>query len=351
MPPGAVPYPGMDPSYQHLAVAAPPKSRRKLKIIIAAVVAGVVLLGGGGAAVAVWLLNRPTGEDAVRGYFDKLAVGDAAGALTYVLPPEDGGSYEDEPFLTADQLADEANRPTDLVVVATEQFARRDGGVGEYLTVSYTIGGDDYSQEITAVQPESGQPFLLEEPFFALRIDDEGAWTYAINGVPVDGLAPVLAFPGLYTATRDGNALFAEATADADKVEVGELPARFRFRFTSTLADGAEEAVQTAVNAYLDRCVQDHSLTPMTVGPDGDETACPFMLTADKDLQVTWSIGRYPDITIEGDDTRVLFSSSASGIIKYDAPSGYKDDQFEFGIVGWAISSGSAVVVYTNYTH
>ena len=47
-------------------------------------VAGVVLLGGGGA-VAVWLMNRPTGEDAVHGYFDKLAAGDAAGALTYIL--------------------------------------------------------------------------------------------------------------------------------------------------------------------------------------------------------------------------------------------------------------------------
>jgi hypothetical protein len=314
------------------------------------VVAGVVLLGGGGAAVAVWLLNRPTGEDAVRGYFDKLAVGDAAGALTYVLPPANG-SYEDEPLLTDDQLADEANRPTNLVVVSSEQFARRNGGVGEYITVTYTIGDNDYSQEITAVQPESGKPFLLEEPFFALRIDDEGAWTYAINGVPVDGLAPVLAFPGVYTATRDGNALFAEATADADKVEVGELPARFRFRFTSTLADGAEEAVQTAVNAYLDRCVQDHSLTPMTVGPDGDETACPFMLTADKDLQVTWSIGRYPEITITGDDTQVDFKSVAKGLIRYDLPSGWQDDQFEFDIVGWATAAGSTVNVYTRYTH
>jgi hypothetical protein len=338
----------MDISYQPPVVAAPPKRRRRLAIVISAVVAGVVLLAGGGA-VAVWLLNRPTGEDAVRGYFDKLAAGDAAGALTYVLPPANG-SYEDEPLLTDDQLADEANRPTNLVVVSSEQFARRNGGVGEYVTVTYTIGDDDYSQEITAVQPESGQPFLLDKPFFDLRIEDDGSWTYVVNGVPATAL-PLLAFPGVYTATRDGNVLFADATAEAQKVEVGELPARFRFRFSSTQADGAQEAVQAAVNAHLDRCVQDHSMTPMIVDPNGQSTACPFGLRGDAVLQVTWSIGRYPEITITGDDTQVEFKSVAKGLIRYDLPSGWKDDQFEFDIVGWATAAGSTVNVYTRYTH
>ena len=172
-------------------------------------------------------------------------------------------------------------RPT-FVVVSSKAVLRRGGGVGEYITVTYTIGDDDYSQTIKTVQPESGQPFLLEKPFFELRIDEEGGPTPS-TGCQSTTSTPVLAFPGIYAATRDGNALFADATSDADKDEVGELPARFSFKFSSTLADGAEEAVQTAVNAFLDKCVQDHSLTPMTTDPNGDQIFCPFGLTAEQD--------------------------------------------------------------------
>jgi hypothetical protein len=79
---------------------------------------------------------------------------------------------------------------------------------------------------------------------------------------------------------------------------------------------------------------------------------CPFGLTGAEELTVTWSIGRYPDILLDplGDDRNaVLFTSEANGLVRYDLPSGWVDDEFEFWVAGTAFVANGNVVVTTDY--
>jgi hypothetical protein len=90
----------------------------------------------------------------------------------------------------------------------------------------------------------------------------------------------------------------------------------------------------------------------MTVDPDGEATHCPFALRADEALNITWSIGTYPDITVESIDDLVVvgFSSEADGLVRYDAPRGWQDDEFPFDFEGTATADGETIKVYAYYS-
>jgi hypothetical protein len=321
--------------------------------VIAAVTAVVVL---GGAGVTVVLLNRPqpTGEEAVRAYFEQLALGDADAALTHVLPPETGDYRSNQPLLTDAAIAGGDIRPAGLQVIARRQTTLPDGDIRERVSVTYTVGQSTLRQTILTRQTERGEPFLLEEPFFRLRVTGQEGRDYSINGVPVDALQneQLIAFPGRYTAAIEGNALFAQETVDADGRATDELPALFQIEFERALASGAEEAVQAAANAHLDGCLQDHSMTPFTVNPSGVPTSCPFYLTASAEVSVDWSFGRYPDVTVSlstSGPERVVFFSEVTGVVRYDVPPAFVDSEFEFAFGGEAFVDDGVVKVETFY--
>jgi hypothetical protein len=164
---------------------------------------------------------------------------------------------------------------------------------------------------------------------------------------------PPFAFPGVYSGTVGENLLYAETTAEAEADDDDiELPAVLQLEFESELAAGAEEAVQAAVNAHLDLCLQDHALSPSTLNPGGEPTTCPFGLTGEEQLTVNWSIGRYPDITLTPWGTErevVIISSAADGLVRYDLPAGWVDDEFEFSFDGRAAVVDGIIQVSTQY--
>ena len=315
-----------------------------------AIVTGVVVLVAAGVA-AVLLNKTPTGEEAVRAYFDKLAAGDADGALTHVLPPEIG-SLRNHPLLSATAISDPASRPAGLQVVERIQ-TREDGALLERVTVTYRVGDAEFRQTLFARQPETGQPFLLEEPFVTLDVLGHSEREFSINGVPIPKAQSesILAFPGVYTATVEADALFAESTVAAIG-DHSELPAVLNVDFEPGLAPGAEEAVQAAVNAHLDTCLQDHTPQPVTRNPDGQTTGCPFTLGSVEVQTVTWSYGRYPDITLEapsGASDFIFVTTQVDGLVRYDLPDDWVDDEFEFSFDGVAFIERGSVVVETNY--
>jgi hypothetical protein len=346
----------VDPYGQPFPPPVVTRTRRGRTIAIAVIsaVAGLLVLAAVGVAVVVLLNKQPTGEQAVRAYFEKLALGDAEAALTYVLPPRTG-SFEDDPLLTATVLADPDARPTGLQVAGRSQTTLPDGDIRERVTVSYTVGETEFRQTILTRQQEKGEQFQLENPFFLLSVTGYDSRGFSINGVPIGsdvrGRLVAVAFPGLYAGAVEENELFAEEIVDATGRDSGELPAELRITFEPTLAAGAEEAVQAAVNAHIDGCLQDHGLVPVTLNPDGQPTTCPFGLTADEVISVNWSIGRYPDVAIElsGPDL-VLISSVADGLVRYDLPDGWIDDEFAFDFTGTAFVEDGTVKVQTNYT-
>jgi hypothetical protein len=332
----------MPPGYS--ATPLPPKKAHRGLIIAIAAVASLVVLGAAGVAAVVLLKKPPTGEEAVRAYFDKLAAGDADGALAHVVPPT-RGSYSDHPLLSDEAISDPEGRPTNLVVIERAQTSLGEGALRERVTVTYSVGDAEFRHIVRARQDKEGEPFLLEEPFFEFRVTG-GEDGYSINGVPFEyePSMPPFAFPGVYSGSVEGNALYAEVTVEADGGEDRELPAILRLEFESELAAGAEEAVQAAVNAYLDACVQDHAMIPATP----DQKRCPFGVRGDEVLSVNWSIGRYPDIMIDpmGDDRKMVFvTTQATGLVRYDLPPGWVDDEMEFEFAGTAGIAGETVVV------
>jgi hypothetical protein len=306
------------------------QSRRRLKITIG-VIAGVVVLAAG-VTTAVLLTRAQTGEPAVRAYFERLAAGDAAGALTYVLPPSTG-SYDDQPLLSDHAIEDPDARPAGFEILSRRQTTLPDGAIRDRINVTYTVDGTKYLHTVLARRQERGQPFLLEEPFFRLSVTGDDPRGYSINGVRIArDVSMVFAFPGNYIGRVEGNQLLAEAIVEATPTDIGQLPPTFRIAFETEFAPGAEEAVQAAVNAHLDRCTQDHTMVPATVNPGGRPTPCPFHLVGDDVVSVDWSIARYPDITLEiAPYLRAYILTEVDGLVRMTSPR-----------AGWTTSSSSA---------
>jgi hypothetical protein len=95
-------------------------------------------------------------------------------------------------------------------------------------------------------------------------------------------------------------------------------------------------------------------MEPFTLDPTGQPTPCPFALTGDEVVNVDWSIGRYPDIRIQfsiSNADRVEFFAEVEGLVRYDLPDGWIDDEFEFPFRGEAFVEDGTVQVETSYTH
>ncbi|GAA3302036.1 hypothetical protein GCM10020218_096830 [Dactylosporangium vinaceum] len=290
--------------------AGGPGLSRRTRRLLGAGAAGAIL------AVAALIVLRPAPPSpagAVRDYFDHLAAGDTAAALALV---DSGESYTPRaaPLLVAAALADPANRPGGLTVTATEEPER--GGPYSTVTATYKLGGQTVEQLFAVVAtPDEQPPYRLERPFLTLTAQVPVGLATTVNGVAVDGAALARgtpAFPGVYTGTTSGNALFAGGTRAATVRSDGQ-GARADIAFGApAVAPGAPKAVQTAVEEYLDRyCING----PVT-------SQCPLRGAPYKAYgqKTTWAITTYPQVQLTPDSSgrvQVAFATATEGSAAY----------------------------------
>lgn len=253
--------------------------------------AGIALVLVGAAFVTVHLLNQERTATAIaQEYFDALAAGDAstANALT-----EDDPSSDDFPFLTDEVLAAATERISDVEVVAADDpldvFDQR-------VVVSFTLAGQDYSEEITVSRgdPEWGvlRTWEMPHPFASSTvISVYGPGTLTIAGVPVNpdstaGGAEL--FPAVYpVGVLESRWL---GLSDEDEELVVGTEGEF-VSLTLEPTDALTAEVQRQMDDFLDGCVAELVL------PWGNEdTGCPFTASGtDADTSTgSWELTEYP---------------------------------------------------------
>ncbi|MGI5244987.1 hypothetical protein [Dactylosporangium sp. CA-139066] len=298
--------------FEPARISSGPQLSRRAWLAIGGSAAVVVL------AVAAFLVLRPdppSPAGAVRDYFDHLRSGDTAAALALV--DDQGGVITPDaaPLLVPAALAGAGNRPTDAAV--TESQAATSGGEYTAVAVTYRIGGQSVSQ-VLAVRATGDEqtPYRLEQPFLYLTVEAPYGMAATVNGITVDPgtLArgtPV--FPGAYEATTAGNALFAGGT-QAATYQSGNRSVTADIRFGSpAVAPGAPQAVQAAVQQYLDAAC---------VNPTGSyRYRCPLQAPYMSYSQTTsWKITTYPQVQLSQADSgrnQVQFATGTPGSATY----------------------------------
>lgn len=342
------------PTQRQLVATGLRRPRRRTVIALATVVALVI---GGSVAYEVLKPQPPSASATVQAYFADLASGDTAGAMKLVDPgAASGPSGTPASLLTAAVLSSPASRPSGLTVVSSTQEPDVYGHALSLVEVSYKLGPSTVRQDIEVgadVADGSGakRPFLLENPFLTLQIQDSSGRPLTVNGVAAgsqDVETPV--FPGVYTVAMQGDQLIAGASQTAAYAPTGgggTLSADFS---QPALAPGAESAVQAQIKSALDACAQSTSTAPQN---------CPFSIYASgSDDSVQWTIQTYPTATVSvyngaGQGQEVQFvDDQQDGVVQYTDK--YTDwtgatqtttGTQNFGASGYASVSGSAIQI------
>lgn len=320
----------------------------------------VIVLGvGGGIAYEVLKPAPTTPASVVQQYFDDLGKGDAASALALVSGAGQLSSQASTALLVPQALSSAASRPTDVQVGSTTTLPELGQGSISAVKVSYKIGGTSTTTSFPVLKAPAGSksPYLLEAPFFDLEVGDPGGRAVTINGISVDlsQTSSFYAFPGVYTATAQSNALLAGDT-QTGTLSSSTLSSAATEDITfgaPQLASGAQDAIQAQVKQQMDTCAQ--STDPY---PNG----CPFNLYAvyiDGSISsVQWSITNYPNVTvtaasqISADEQADFTDSADDGLAHYVAT--YTDYSGEtqtasgdvpFSVSGTAAVSGSGITL------
>lgn len=328
------------------------RARRSALIVGALVVALGV---GGGIAYEVIGASPATPVSVVQQYFDDLGRDDTASALTLVSNWDQLSSQGPTTLLVPQALSSASARPADVQVGSTTTLSSVGGSPDYSVRVTYKVGGTDMTTDFALVKAPSGakSPFLLQVPFFDLELGDPGGRAVTVNGITVDlsATSSFAAFPGVYSATAQGNALLASDT-ETGVITPGATTDDVTFA-APQLASGAQDAVQAQVKQQLDTCAQ---------SSDADPSGCPFYLDtasiAGNITSVQWSITTYPTVTVDAEsaptaDTQATISDpSDDGVAHYDAT--YTDytgatqttsGDVSFGVNGSATASGSDISI------
>ena len=356
------------PDQTQVLIATPAQirtwSKPRRKTIIA--VCGVVVLAAGGlTAYEVLKPAPPSAESTVQQYFADLSNDDTTAALALVdkgtLSESLGGGDQTFGQLRSAAVLRAANtRPTDVTVGSTVHGASFAGQSINAVQVSYKAGGQSLSQTIDVVSAPSGSasPFLLENPFLYLDVQNGTGQAVSVNGVQAGtGEVQALVFPGAYTATLSGTALLAGATQAATPGSSGSIEGTtLTVAFPApALAPGAQNAIQAQIKSTLDACAQSTSTSPPN---------CPFSVYPNgSNDSVQWTITTYPSPTIapaanpSGDDQVDISDQNQDGVVQYtdtytdfDGTQQTATGQIQFGVSGYATADGSNITVtLSNY--
>jgi hypothetical protein len=264
-------YPPQEPGYPAAPYAAPPEVKpRRTGLVILLSVLGLCLLlvvgglllnqgtaptavpakpgsstgsGGGGAATTA---TAASASDAVQGYLDALAAGDADAALGYAASqPTDDALLTDEVLAAGNAIAP---------ITSIEVEPSTASGSAD-VSAHYSIGPNDVDEVFGVVETASG--WELDQVAAEITVDRFPAIA-TINGAAVTLGDTVTLFPGSYrTGTDDeryrisGGTFFVDSPSDTGSLKV-----------TAALSDAGVAAVHTATQRHLNACLTQNRAMP-----------------------------------------------------------------------------------------
>ena len=192
-----------------------------------------------------------TPDEAVQGYLEALAAGDAKAALAFAATPPANTTFLTDAVLAAGL----AIAPITNITVTPSDTPNP---TEARLAASYNIGLDRVSTQYDVKLV--GDEYLLttitqQLSLASAYISDLGM---ALNGVPLDGLqlGSVDLFPGAYAFTTTNPML----TISPDHFTVKDTNSFTAVNTSPTLADDAQPKLAAAAKAALDNCLAEKSL-------------------------------------------------------------------------------------------
>ena len=237
----------------------PPKNRRRLiltlvgaVIAVIVVVAGVVVVSVGGSESA----GPKTAGDAVRGYLEALAKGDAAKALSYSLNPP-----PDKTLLTDEVLNKQIEKLpiTDIKIVKSDD----DGTV----QVTANFGDNAVDETLYLKRGADGGAWKLENAAYPLDFQKDGGSEspaliegITLFGKPIPSSGRPYLFPGaveIATSNPNVSVTMAKTTYLLNSLDYGVNPT-YGFQLT----DAGRAAAKNAILPVLIECAKSHELSP-----------------------------------------------------------------------------------------
>ncbi|GAB3848962.1 hypothetical protein ACFPIJ_26175 [Dactylosporangium cerinum] len=193
------------------------------------------------------------------------------------------------------------------------------------VVVDYTISGTTYKETITVVRYRQGLLghvwLIKDEPGGDLDLRSSAYEHLRLAGVEVTpnpvttddqpGARQIWAPPGAYTVTAAGDLLFEAATVTVT-VAGGIEPAAVTVK--PTVRTDALQQIQQLIRARIDGCAALHDLAPDTDSSLGTPFDCPFRHSVRTPILTapTWTIDRYPAISLNVDDTGIVTVRTAT---------------------------------------
>jgi hypothetical protein len=311
--------------------AAAPRPQNRLLIMAAVVVAALVLTGVGvGIAVTSGRTSdsaptqAPTGgssnpasqsptaapatslaADAVRGYLQAVAAGNARAALTYAAQPP----------LQSDLLTDavlaESKRRAPITAIDVPDV---DDQTASAVTANYKIGSTRVSHTYQMVRT-GGDQWKLATVTAVVEIDYQPAVGMKINGAKLTGALPEL-LPGSYAITTSSKYV---KVGSASFVVKGASTAIERHATPASLTKAGKKLAISAAKKDLNRCLSTRAIAPKN---------CPFGVRSNgfknNKSTIRWTVvGKDPfakakpklletNVIVSSISIRLRFSSSCS---------------------------------------
>ena len=295
----------------------PPKGKGKTLIIVGAAALAVILM----AVVAVVVATRtgltanlggnantqgqqtsqsrggaPKGavrpSDAVEGYLQALAAGDAVAALSYAADPAPTG-----PLLTNDVLVESSER----AALTEVQVPAVDDQNATSVSATYTLGDSAVSESFDVVKVADSWKISRAVKDLDLSFIIDGSVPVKINGVTVDQDS-VAVLPGSYSFTT-GLPYVGYGSKNVVLVKSPYVEAD-TYRIQSQLTKSGKKAVISAAKKRYNTCLDVNSLNPKN---------CPIKFKSNYDYKkstINWQqVGGDPfrkaDVTFGGTQARV----------------------------------------------
>ena len=326
-PVGGPPPDGIQPG----APTTPPPRRRNRLLIMAAVVIAALVLTSVGVGIAVTSGRTgsgaptqaptsgasnpasqdptaapagPLASDAVRGYLQAVAAGNATAAL----------AYSDQPprsDLLTDAVLAESNRRAPITAIDVPAV---DDQAASAVTANYKIGSTHVSHAYQVIKTGTGQ-WKLAAVTAVVEIDYQPGAGMKINGAKLTGALPEL-LPGSYAITTSSKYV---KVGSASFVVKGASTAIERHRTPASLTKAGKALAKNAAKKDLKRCLGTRAIAPKN---------CPFGVRSNgfknNKSTIRWTVvGKDPftkaklkladtNVIVSSISIRLRFSSSCS---------------------------------------
>jgi hypothetical protein len=274
------------PSFGPPSLGGPPrKNRRRLILTIAGAVIAVIVVVAGVVVFSVGSSDSAgpkTAGDAVKGYLEALANGDAAKAISYGLnPPPDTTLLSDE--VLKKQI--EQLPITDIKIVKSDDFGQ--------VQVTANFGDNAVDETLYLKRGADGGAWKLENVAYPLDFKKDGGSEspslidgITLFGKPIPSSGRPYLFPGVVDiGTSNPNV---SVTMTKTTYLLSFLDHEFNPTYGFQLTDAGREAAKKAILPVLTECAKSHELSPPNCPQDasvyGERAVGPPTWTAPSNL-------------------------------------------------------------------